>query len=141
MDSDIYNEVHRIVCDLVNASAIDDTKTYWKLYHVLEVICESNDSTERDHPFQWETLADFTTDGNTSLTIYGKAFDLAKALNLNEYMASIQLALAERYVELGMHEKAYSFANTANEYAVKTKDFDLRKSVREFLLSDNNDTK
>ncbi|MBL4796650.1 MAG: tetratricopeptide repeat protein [Oleispira sp.] len=140
MDIDIYNEVHQIVCDLVNASAIDDTKAYWKLYHALEVICESNDSTKRDHPFQWETLADFTTDDSASLSLYGKAFNLAKALSLNEYMASIQLALAERYVELGMHDKAYLCANAANEYAVKTEDLDLRKSISEFLLSGNDDT-
>lgn len=136
MDNEIYDQILAISCDLVNSSSAGDTKSLWYNYNLIQAICHDNEGTEKDHPFQWETMADFTIDDTASLSIYAKAFDLAEALGLHEYMASIKLALAERYLNLGIPGKAYSSARIADEYAAKTNDLDLRQSVSEFLLSE-----
>lgn len=137
MDTTIYLVTKRLARNLVNASSKGDTASYWMHYHALEDLCFSNEEKEYNHPFQWETLADFTTDSNASLPLYEKAFMLAKKLQLNEYMASIKLAAAERYRELGTHSLAYSNAKAANDYAIKTNDLELRKEISSFLLQEN----
>ena len=136
MDSDIYDKARDLACSLVNASGAEDTKEYWRLYHELEELCTSNENSGRNHPFQWETLADFTTDDVASIRIYEKAFTLAKKLELEEYMSSVKLALAERYRGLNLSELAYSSAEEANEYAKSSSDLELRKEISEFLLNE-----
>jgi len=137
MDTPIYLITKRLASNLVNASSEGDTARYWTHYHALEELCLSNEKNEYNHPFQWETLADFTTDSNASLPLYEKAFTLAEKLQLNEYMASIKLASAERYRDLGTHKLAYSTAKSANDYAIKTNDLVLRKEISSFLLQEN----
>jgi len=137
MDTTIYLITKRLARNLVHASSEGDTAGYWTHYHALEQLCFSHENKECNHPFQWETLADFTTDDNASLPIYEKAFMLAKEMQLNEYMASIKLAAAERYRDLGTHKLAYSNAKAANDYAVKTNDLALRKEISSFLLQEN----
>ncbi|MEW5248292.1 hypothetical protein [Microbulbifer discodermiae] len=120
---------------MVDASTAGNAKEYWSLYHELETLCKDNEIGERNHPFQWEALADFTTDDGASIEIYEKAFDLAENLRLRDYMASIKFALAERYCCLNLSDLAYSCAEAANEYAKKSSDLDLRKEISEFLLN------
>ncbi|MCU7997472.1 hypothetical protein [Shewanella sp. SM95] len=127
-----YNEVHELALSLVNSQ--DQTKSYWRLYEKLRVVCENHAGSKSDHPFQWETLADFTLDDVAALEIYAKALEIAEILGLEQYSASIQLAMAERYLQLGKPDYALKFANSANETAKGTKDLDLRKEISEFLL-------
>ena len=134
MNTEIYENVKDIAFDLVNASSVGDTVEYWRLYQELERICNVNEGSILDHPFQWETLADFTTDDSASILIYKKAFELAKNTILIEYMASIKLAQAERYSSMGITDLACSSAEDANEYAKTGSDLGLRKEIAEFLL-------
>ncbi len=127
-----YNEVHELALSLVNSQ--DQTKSYWHLYEELRMVCENHAGSKSDHPFQWETLADFTLDDGAALEIYAKALEIAVALKLEHYSASIQLAMAERYLQLGKPEFAFKFASFANETAKTTKDLELRKGISEFLL-------
>ena len=140
MNSEIYENVKDLACDLVNASGVGDTVEHWRLYQELEKICTVNEGSIRDHPFQWETLADFTNDDSASILIYEKAFELAKKSDLSEYMASIKLAQAERYSSIGISDLAYSVAKEANEYAKTGNDLELRKEISEFLLSESTKT-
>ena len=90
--------------------------------------------SKNDHPFQWETLADFTLNDVEALEIYTTALKLAEALQLREYSASIQLAMTERYLQLNEQDHAFTFANAANESAKNTTDLELRKQISEVLL-------
>ncbi|WP_226649505.1 hypothetical protein [Microbulbifer variabilis] len=136
MDSEIYERAKDLACSLVNASGAGDTKEYWSLHHELEALCRDNEVGERNHPFQWEALADFTTDDGASIEIYEKAFALAENMGLSDYMASIKFALAERYRSLNLAELAHSCAEAANEYAKNSCDLELRKEISEFLLDE-----
>lgn len=127
-----YNEVHELALSLLNSQG--QTQSYWHLYEKLRVVCENNADSKSDHPFQWETLADFTLDDVAALEIYAKALEIAENLGLKQYSASIQLAMAERYLQLGKPDYALKFAHSANEAAKSTKDLGLRKEISELLL-------
>lgn len=135
---DMYKRVFDLATGLMNASEASDTRTYWQLYRELEMYCKAE--TARDHPFLWETLADFTTDDQASIALYAKALESAQRLGATEYEASILLALAERYRDIGDKALAYRHAVEANEKAKALDDLELRRSISEFLLKQSNST-
>ena len=132
--TDIHERVLDLTSDIVNSWHFDDTRARWKLYEELRDYCESIAAAGRDHPFLWETLADFTTDDRAAIGIYLRALPLATAAGATAYEASIYLALAERHSTLGEISVAYDYAIQANELASHTDDLDLRRSVSQFLL-------
>lgn len=127
-----YDDILFLASNLVDSQ--DRTERYWLAYEELQKICERNAGLKNDHPFQWETLADFTPDDVAALKIYATALQLAEAKKLTEYSASIQLAMAERHLQLEELECAFKFANAANESAMNTSDLELRKQISEVLL-------
>ena len=137
MSPDVYEMIRDLAVNLANCSEREDTQEYWSQYHQLENICTENENGENDHPFQWETLADFTIDNNSALKIYVKALELAQSHNLSEYSASVTFAMAERYSELGDKELALSAAHQANAIAKQLEDLELRKAISEFLLNES----
>ncbi len=140
MEYAIYEKVLEICCELVNASENDDTKRFWKVYQYLHSICINNEGLKSDHPLQWEALADFTADDIVSIPIYEKALNIAEKLQLKEYMASINFAIAERYSDLGNKDSSIRYANIANDIAAKTNDLDLRTAISELLLDEHGST-
>lgn len=134
MKPELYDPITELVLEIVNASEVDDKKTQWTAYQALKAICESSEETGNHHPFQWETLGDFTHDKSMALSFYEKALSYAIALALDEYIASICLAMAEAHIDLGNISAAESLAAQANEAAVKTDDLELRRSICELLL-------
>ena len=136
MNSDIYEKVLCLAEDIVNASSVDDTKAQWNSYNALLQLCEANEESELDHPLQWEALGDFTNDNTKAVEIYEKALKVAEGYGLIDYCASIQLALAERYLAQGISNKAREYAVLAGSAAKQTKDLDLRREISEFLLNE-----
>ncbi|GAB1620528.1 hypothetical protein AAOGI_05780 [Agarivorans albus] len=134
IDQAIYNSVLDLACELVNSSGAGLTKNYWDTYQQLNAICETNKGSNKDHPFQWETLADYTKSAEQAIRIYLVAIEVAKKLNLVEFLASSQLALAERYLELTNISAAINWASIANENALKCSNLELRQEISEFLL-------
>lgn len=134
MRPELYDPVHTLVLEIVNASAVGDTRAQWAAYQEIKALCEGGEVAGNYHPFQWETLADFTNDISLALLFYEKALGYAVALGLNEYVASICLAMAESNVKLGNVAIARSLALQANEAAVSTDDLALRKEISELLL-------
>jgi hypothetical protein len=88
----------------------------------------------REHPFLWETLADFTTDDRVAIGFYQRALALAEQMGALEYQASIRLELALRHLELDEHAIACAYALAADEQARELDDLDLRRSISQFLL-------
>ncbi len=72
---DIYERILDLATSLTNASEFGDTKFYWSLYGELRKFCEGESESGRDHPFLWETLADFTSDDRAAITLYAKALE------------------------------------------------------------------
>jgi hypothetical protein len=115
----------------------DNNQSYWTSYNQLRELCEKHEGTVLDNPFQWETLADFTSDKSEAIKLYLKALDLAKNSEELEYVASISLGLAELYLGLGQNNAVKIYIDTANEASKQTSDLSLRTEISEFLLSFN----
>jgi len=115
----------------------DSNQSYWASYNQLREVCEKHEGTLLDHAFQWETLADFTSDKSEAINLYLKALDLANNSEQLEYIASISLSLAELYLDLGQNDAVKIYIDTANEASKQTSDLSLRTEISEFLLSFN----
>lgn len=130
----IYQEVYDIALKLIEASERNNLPAQWDAYNELEALCHDHQNTTYDHPFQWETLADFTDDPYRALDIYQKALELADKQQKVNYVASAQLAMAENYFELELFEKANNLALKANDNAKDLSNLVLRREISEFLL-------
>ena len=134
MTPELHETVHEIVLLIVNASAVDDRRAEWAAYQQLVDLCESSEREGRKHPFQWETLGDFTADRALAISYYEKALGYAREANLDEYIASVCLAMAEALIDMGELSRARRAALEANEAAAKTADLELRTSISDLLL-------
>ncbi len=137
---EMHDRVFGFATSLTNASEARDTKAYWRIYGELLEYCETEARSGRDHPFLWETVADFTADDQAATGIYMKALEKARRVEARDYEASILFALAERYRDMGDSTLAHSYASEANEKAKVLKDLELRRSISEFLLNESKNT-
>jgi hypothetical protein len=92
-----------------------------------------HENTEKDHPVQWETLADFTDEFADALLIYEKALAKATAINAKDYMSSIGYAMATMHVELGQTEAAIASLQAAQVSANKIPDKALKAEIAQLL--------
>ncbi|WNC68610.1 hypothetical protein RI845_00335 [Thalassotalea nanhaiensis] len=127
-----YEKIFQLTIDIVNT---DDVELGLIAYNKILKICETHEGTLLDHPFQWETLGDFTLEDNLkALSFYFKALKLANNAGLTEYIASINLAIAEQYLELGDFNKSWKFGVAANEAVKSSVDLSLKQEISETLL-------
>jgi len=126
-----YEKVLDLALEIANA---EDKISEWNAYNQLNSICQDHENTSLDHPFQWETLGDYTRMPEKALPIYFNALNLAKLKNLTDYVASINLAISEQYKELSNFDAAWEYANLAKESASKLSDLPLKQEVSDLLL-------
>jgi hypothetical protein len=131
---ELHEAVHEIVLQIVNASAVDDRRAEWAAYQELVDLCESSEREGCKHPFQWEALGDFTADRALAIGYYEKALGHAREASLDEYIASVCLAMAEALIDMGELSRARHAAWEASEAAAKTADIELRTSISDLLL-------
>ena len=131
---DIHARVVELTNALIDAEQSDDTGASEAVYEELRSYCESLAAAGRDHPFLWETLADFTGDDPTAIDFYRRALPLATAANAAGYAASICLALAERHSNLDAFDAARDYALQADAFAQAMDDLPLRRDISQFLL-------
>jgi hypothetical protein len=103
------------------------------LYAELKTICLDNENTDKDHPEQWETLADFTEDLEEAVIGYKKALEKATAINSKDHMSSIAFSMASLQLELGDIVAATQNLQDAKISANKIADKDLKKEIDDLL--------
>jgi tetratricopeptide (TPR) repeat protein len=117
-------------------AADDDNKELFDLrFAELKAICIDNENTNKDHPEQWETLADFTEDLEEAVIAYEKALTKAIAVNSKDHLSSIAFSMATLQVELGQKEAAIKNLQDAKISANKIEDKDLKVEIDELLES------
>lgn len=94
--ADIHARVVELTDRIIDAGQSGAADAAEAGYDELRRYCESLAAAGRDHPFLWETLADFTGDDRLAIALYLRALPLATAAGAASYAASICLALAER---------------------------------------------
>lgn len=101
MNTKIYKQVHTLAKDLLKASEYKDQKSFKQYYLELKKLCEEHEGTPKDHPVQWETLADFTEEFSEAIEIYNKALLKAEAIDSVDFCSSIGYSRATMKLELG----------------------------------------
>lgn len=142
INTKIHKAVYELAEKLMRAAHKDDRESFEALYGELEAICIDNEYTEKDHPEQWETLADFTEESDEALALYQKALalyqkalDKAVAKSLDDYIASIGYSMASLWVELEDEEAALVALRKAKASAGGIEDNDLKREIDELLHS------
>ncbi|TYK66189.1 hypothetical protein [Colwellia echini] len=133
MKAPLYNDILAICQEIANASAADNDELRLSHCKKLQVLCATSQNTPKDHPLQWEALADFTEDGEQAMDIYEIALATAEKLALPTYTASAYLAMALRQVEFEEPDQALIFANKANDAAQSIESEELKAEITELL--------
>jgi hypothetical protein len=118
---------------LMAAARKDNAEVFESLYAELKTICLDNENTDKDHPEQWETLADFTEDLEEAVIGYKKALEKATAINSKDHMSSIAFSMASLQLELGDIVAATQNLQDAKISANKIADKDLKKEIDDLL--------
>jgi tetratricopeptide (TPR) repeat protein len=135
INTKIYKAVYELAEKLMKAAAKDDRATFEALYAELEAICTEHENTGKDHPEQWETLADFTEELEDALPIYQTALDKAVAKQSNDHIASIGFSMAALQVELGDNQAAIERLQQAQASAHTIEDNELKAEIDELLAT------
>ncbi|PRY64020.1 hypothetical protein B0H98_107165 [Vreelandella songnenensis] len=133
INTKIYKSVYELAEKLMKAAAKDDRATFESLYAELEAICLENENTDKDHPEQWETLADFTEELDEALVIYAKALAKAEAVDSKDHLSSIAFSMATLQVELGQTDEAIKNLKNAQINASRIEDKELKAEIDELL--------
>jgi hypothetical protein len=135
INTKIYKSVYGLSEKLMAAANKDDRQAFNLLYAELTAICIDNENTPKDHPEQWETLADFTEELEDAVAAYAKALKKAVAINSKDHMSSIAFSMATLQVELGQTDAAIKNLENAKVSANKIEDKDLKVEINELLES------
>tara|TARA_B100001063_G_scaffold55206_1_gene49173 strand:+ start:16 stop:444 length:429 start_codon:yes stop_codon:yes gene_type:complete len=135
MNTKVYKAVHDLAEELMNAANKNDRERFELLFSKLKAICEENENTSKDHPVQWETLADFTEELEDAITTYEKALAKSIAINNKDHMSSVAFSMATLQLELGQKEEAIKNLQSAKVSANKIEDKELKAEIHDLLES------
>ncbi|MCJ8269707.1 MAG: tetratricopeptide repeat protein [Psychrosphaera sp.] len=135
INTKIYKAVYGLAEKLVAAAKKEDRAVFDTLFAELKAICIDNENTAKDHPEQWETLADFTEELEDAVVAYQKALEKAVAINSKDHLSSIAYSMATLQIELGQTEAAIISLQAGKISANKIEDKDLKEEINELLES------
>ena len=135
INTKIYKSVYRLSEQLMQAANDENSAAFETHFAALKAICIENENTNKDHPEQWETLADFTDNLEEAIVVYEKALGKAIAINSKDHMSSIAFSMASLQVELGQHDLAIKHLEAAKISANKIEDKELKAEIRDLLAT------
>ncbi|KGK00066.1 hypothetical protein [Thalassotalea sp. ND16A] len=133
MNTKIYKRVLSLTDSLMAAVQEKNQTRFDGYYLELQQLCEENENTNKDHPVQWETLADFTDDLALAITIYEQALVKAEAINSKDFRSSIGFSIAALKVELGDKTGAIEHLEKAKISCNKIVDKELKAEIHDLL--------
>jgi len=133
INTKIYKAIYTLAEELLEADRRGNQEKFDSLYAELNAICTDNEGTDKDHPEQWETLADFTEDLDAALVIYDKALAKATAINSKDHMSSIAFSMAVLQLETGEKKAAIQSLQNAKVTANKIEDKEFKVEIDEML--------
>lgn len=135
MNTKIYKQVHTLAKDLLKASEGEDQERFDKYYAQLKKVCNEYEGSTKDHPVQWETLADFTEDLELAVTIYDKALAKAEAISSADFCSSIGYSIATMKIELDDRKGAIASLEKAKVASSgKIEDKNLKAEIHDLLI-------
>lgn len=134
VNTKIYQSVYILAEELLEANNRGNQEVFDTLYATLQAICTDNENTDKDHPVQWETLADFTEELEEALVIYEKALAKAIAINSKDFMSSIAFSMAVLQIEVGQTDAAIKNLQNAKISCNKIEDKVLKNEIHDLLV-------
>lgn len=133
MNTKIYKSV-LLLADSLMAAAQEKNQTKFDGYYLeLKQLCEEHEASDKDHPVQWETLADFTDDLALAITIYEQALVKAEAINSKDFRSSISYSIATLKIELDDKAGAIEHLEKAKISCNKIVDKELKAEIHDLL--------
>jgi len=129
MNTKVYKRVHTLAESLMNAVQKKDQALFDNHYNDLKAVCEEHENSDKDHPVQWETLADFTEDLTLAIAIYDKALLKADAIKSTDFQSSIGFSTASLKLEMGDKTGAIASLTKAKKSSKRIPDFDLKAEI------------
>jgi len=133
MNTKIYKRVLFLTDNLMAAAQEENQMKFDGYYLELNQLCEEHKETDKDHPVQWETLADFTDNLALAVTIYEQALVKAEAINSKDFRSSIGFSIAALKVELGDKIGAIEHLEKAKISCNKIVDKELKAEIHDLL--------
>lgn len=133
MNTKIYKRVLALTDDLMAADQENNQAKFDGYYLQLKQLCEEHEDTDKDHPVQWETLADLTNDLALAVSIYKHALVKAEAINSKDFRSSIGYSIASLKVELGDKTGAIEHLEKAKISCNKIIDKELKAEIHDLL--------
>jgi hypothetical protein len=133
MNTKIYKKVLSLTHSLLAADKEKNQTKFDDDYLELKHLCEEHEGTDKDHPIQWETLADFTNDLALAISIYEQALVKAEAINSKDFRSSIGYSIATLKVELGDKIGAIEHLEKAKISCNKIIDKELKAEIHDLL--------
>ena len=133
MNTKIYKRVHTLAENLMGAVQKKDQTLFDNCYSELKTVCEDNENSDKDHPVQWETLADFTEDLTLAIALYDKALLKADAIKSKDFQSSIGFSIASLKLELGDKASAITYLSQAKINSKRIHDFELKAEIIDLL--------
>ncbi|MDG1733806.1 MAG: tetratricopeptide repeat protein [Thalassotalea sp.] len=133
MNTKIYKRVLALTDDLMAADQENNQAKFDGYYLQLKQLCEEHEDTDKDHPVQWETLADLTNDLALAVSIYEHALVKAEAINSKDFRSSIGYSIASLKVELGDKTGAIEHLEKAKISCNKIIDKELKAEIHDLL--------
>ena len=133
MNTKIYKRVLSLTDSLMAAVQQKNQSRFDGYYLELKQLCEEHENTDKDHPVQWETLADFTDDLALAVTIYQQALTKAEVINNKDFRSSIGYSIAALKVELNDKAGAIESLEQAKISCNKIVDKQLKAEIHDLL--------
>jgi len=133
MNTKLYKQVLSLTDSLMAADQENNQTKFDGYYLELKQLCEDNEHTDKDHPVQWETLADLTNDLVLAITIYEHALVKAEEINSKDFRSSIGYSIAALKVELGDKIGAIKHLEKAKISCNKIIDKELKAEIHDLL--------
>ena len=131
IDPALYESANELAEALMTAAERDQHNKYFDLYAELEALCAKAKGADKVHPYLLETLGDFTLEDEDAIDLYEEALDLCDSLELPECRASIQLAIADRYLEMGDMAAAKGYADQMEQSLAESPNEGLKLELDE----------
>jgi hypothetical protein len=135
LNTKVYKRVISLAESLLKAANKEDQVTFDALYAELNSICLEHEGDEKDHPVQWETLADFTDDVEQAAALYRKALEKAELIESADFCSSIRFSLATMLIELGGTQEAIEVLQAAKVGSANIEDKALKNEIHDLLQS------
>jgi len=133
INTKIHKSVYELAEKLMKAADKDDREAFNSLYAELKAVCTDNENTDKDHPEQWETLADFEEEIEDALVGYEKALGKAIAMDSKDHMSSIAFSMARLQIESGQTDAAIKNLKNAKISAERIDDKEFKVEIDELL--------